>query len=65
MEKTVANNFLVRFWNFAKNKNFRLIGDKTAASRNDPEWRHGKVENVVSGLFQTYSWRPEDWIVLL
>jgi len=27
-ERTVANDFIVRFWNFAKNKNFALLASR-------------------------------------
>jgi len=36
VERTTAKKFVVKFWNFAKNKNFR----QTAAARSRPEWRH-------------------------
>jgi len=27
-ERIAANNFIVRFWNFAKNKNFALLASR-------------------------------------
>ena len=40
MERTAAKDFVVRFWNFAKNKNVRLIGEQTAAAHSEHEWCH-------------------------
>ena len=45
-ERTAANNFIVRFWNCKKQK-ARLIGEHTAAARNDVT-----AKKVVSGLFE-------------
>jgi len=36
MERTVAKHFLVRFWNFAKQK----FSPNWRADRIGPEWRH-------------------------
>jgi len=52
------NNFVVKFWNFAKHKHFRLIGEQSAAASNDII-----AKNIVCGLFQNLSGRPEDWTV--
>jgi len=50
-ERTAAtNNFIVRFWNFGKNKNFALLASRLQrpeAARNDVT-----AKKVVSGLFQ-------------
>jgi len=49
-ERTAANNFIARFWNFAKNKNFALLAStpqRSVAARNDVT-----AKKVVSGLFQ-------------
>jgi len=46
-ERTAANNFIVRFWNFTKKQKFRLIGEHTAAAQNDVA-----AKKVVGGLFQ-------------
>jgi len=49
-ERTVANNFIVRFWNFAKQKNFATLASRPqlpVAARNDVT-----AKKVVSGLFQ-------------
>jgi len=37
IERTAANNLIVRFWNFAKNKNFALLASTSqwpVAARN-------------------------------
>ena len=48
-ERTAANPFIVRFWNFAKNKNFALASrpQRPEAALNDVT-----AKKVVSGLFQ-------------
>jgi len=49
-ERTAANNFIVRFWNFAKNKNFTLLASRPqrpVGARNDVT-----AKKVASGLFQ-------------
>jgi len=49
-ERTAANNFIVRFWNLAKNKNFASLASRPqrpVAVRNDVA-----AKKIVSGLFQ-------------
>ena len=49
-ERTAANNFIVRFRNFAKNKNVALVASRPqrpVAVRNDVT-----TKKIVSGLFQ-------------
>jgi len=46
-ERTAANNFVVRFLNFAKKQKIRLVGERPVAARNDVT-----AKKVVSGLFQ-------------
>jgi len=46
-------NFVVRFWNFAKNKNFRPTGEQSAAARNDVT-----VKKLLTNFFRTFSGRP-------
>jgi len=50
IERTAANNLIVRFWNFAKNKNFALLASTSqwpVAARNDVT-----AKKLVNGLFQ-------------
>jgi len=49
-ERTGANNFIIRFWNFAKNKNFALLVSRPlrpVAAPNDVT-----TKKVVGGLFE-------------
>jgi len=57
-EKTAANNFIVRFWNFAKNKNFALL-----ASRLQRPGMTTPLKKLLADCFKTFSGRPEDWTV--
>jgi len=59
MERTAAKQFIVRFWNFVKNKNFRR------ADRSGPK-RPGMTSSrkkLLADCFKTSSGRPEDWTV--
>jgi len=47
IERTAAKKFVVRFWNFAKNKNFLPIGEQITAAQNDVT-----AKIFFSGLFQ-------------
>jgi len=42
----------------AKNRNFRLIDEQTAAARNDV-----RAEKLLADCFKAFSGRPEDWTV--
>jgi len=57
-ERTAANNFVVRFWNFCKKQKFRLVGEQTVAARNDVT-----AKKLLADCFKTFSGRPEDWTV--
>jgi len=50
IERTAANNFIVRFRNFAKNKNFAFLASRP--QRPVAAWNDVTTEKVVSGLFQ-------------
>ena len=52
IERTAANNFIVRFRNFARNKTFRLIGEQRRPQRPVAAWNDVTAKKVVSGLFQ-------------
>jgi len=40
----------------------KIFGEKTAAARSGPEWRHSK-KKFLAGCFKTPSGRLEDWTV--
>jgi len=56
--ETAANNFIVRFWNFAKNKNF----DSLASWPQRPGMTSPLKKLLADGC-KTFSGRPEDWTV--
>jgi len=61
MKRTAAKNFVVRFWNFAINKNFQLIYEEIAAAvaaRNDVN-----TKILLADCFKTFCEWPEDWTI--
>jgi len=58
VDKAAAKKFVVGFWNFAKNKNFRLIVEQSAAARNNIT-----AKKLLADYFKTFSGCPEDWTV--
>jgi len=57
-EKTTATNFIVRFWNFAKNKNFASL-----VSRPQRTGMTSPLRKLLANCFKTFSGLPEDWTV--
>jgi len=57
-ERTSANNFTVRFWNFAKNKNFALL-----ASRPQRPGMTSPLKRLLADCFKIFGGQPEDWTV--
>ena len=59
--KKTANNFIVRFWNFAKNENFALLASRpqrpVVAGMKSP------LKKLLADCFKTFNGRPEDLTV--